>query len=183
MRDDRSRQSPAQQSGAGLTFRICIQEVNTSNPFPRCALSFQWRTSTAEKAIAIKLKIFVTHAPWVRGTNFQANPTSGSRDSGEKAYWSSSKVLYWLIDDNQTCDVCSACVERKKNPFLGKSLQCKPRFSRKGILLSKCPELLTDHDHTCTVCSASADNAKYDLSGKYLQTKPRWSRKCTLSCK
>jgi hypothetical protein len=42
-----------------------------------------------------------------------------------------------LIDRNQTYTVCSACVEIARFEASAKSLELKPRYRRKGFLLSK----------------------------------------------
>jgi hypothetical protein len=46
------------------------------------------------------------------------------------------KYPWFLTDENQTFTVYSACEESERYGFSGKSLQRKPRFSRKGASYS-----------------------------------------------
>lgn len=53
-----------------------------------------------------------------------------------------------LTDRNQTCSVCISCIQSKKYTCMGKFLQWKPTFSRKGTLYSR-----YSTRHSCPIAS------------------------------
>jgi Fe-S oxidoreductase len=88
--------------------------------------------------------------------NFQENPSKGRREPAEKNFVLQAKCPELVTDQNQTCTICSACMESAMAEISRKSLTWKMRYTRKHTFFPQVMfrALVIDSNHTCTIFGA-----------------------------